>query len=577
MKNYRKVLVYLMLVALLCGFPFSVSAETAHISDDLQEDDFDSVAALAYGLPPDNLHPFVYSGQRPFAEMGVDTSLCKVGALYVYNAVSDTVAEIYDGNTTTYASTKDHLFFVTENQTIIQTDYTCSDLSEIYSATRGEVTVMIAFGEYLYFVEGEQHIVVIDVPEISAATVLTAESVLSAYMFDIDKMIWRDGNGNPNYLNLTTGVSTALENEYEANCLIETYMRPAVDGNVVLYSTSEEEDDYNDVLFPLEEYRAPFEIGGWAPEEVKSYFLNEDGSYRWYAGSYQCDGFAKYAHDRFWHFDTDGRTSPSWQINGTSSTTDDYTGASPAEIANQSFTMGSHPEMTTFNSAADVRAFFTSLDRGSFVRYVSRDDETPYNGNHSIAFDRLSDDGTGIIVYECNQDGNCGVGYQQYTFAQICSNYIYVLYYVEHDLESPAYENTSTHTVPCANCDGFLRQNHTGTGSCQLKSVTEHIRGRTCCSGGVVETHMGSKSYTYQNLLNHKFVAACCVGEIIEAHTSKSYIIYSTTQHQIFFQCCDQTVYQQHMFKNGKCSGCGYVEGGFVVQPGKKPIVETTE
>lgn len=46
--------------------------------------------------------------------------------------------------------------------------------------------------------------------------------------------------------------------------------------------------------------------------ELLSAFLNPDGSETEYADSHQCDGFAKYAHDRFWHVEDWDREHASW-------------------------------------------------------------------------------------------------------------------------------------------------------------------------------------------------------------------------------------------------------------------------
>lgn len=291
-------------------------------------------------------------------------------------------------------------------------------------------------------------------------------------------------------------------------------------------------DNYNDVLFPLTEYPAVPEIGGFEPSEIKSDFLNEDGSETCYAGSHQCDGFAKYAHDRFWHVDNWNRNSPSWEVNGVY-TADVYT--TKLEWRNKNYE-DALADKTYVDRTNIVKDFFSSLGRGSFVRYGKVDDPTPANGVHSIVFDKLSDDGNGIWAYEANQDGECGVGYQMYTFSQIEKNYEYILYYVEHTLStSYVCSDSSYHKVDCLNCDGYLRQPHSeGVTSIVNVGTVGHKLEYGCCSGYTTVPHYGAATYTAVSPENHRISYRCCTGYITAVHT------FNTA---------------------GRCTGCGFRTG----------------
>ena len=218
-------------------------------------------------------------------------------------------------------------------------------------------------------------------------------------------------------------------------------------------STNTGADGYNDITFPLDDYPAVAEVGGFVPSEVLSRFRfdDENKTPKEYANSNECDGFAKLAHDSFWHICDEDRDGPSWEING----------ANTADVKGNT----QSTRIQWYNSTAEdgiymsVEQFYRHLGRGSFVRYVSRTDDTPQDGTHSLVFDEFVE-GLGVWVYEAHMDGDYGVGYQLYPFDVISGNYKYILYYVEHTLSTEAYDDGLYHRVYCANCDGYLRQAH---------------------------------------------------------------------------------------------------------------------
>ena len=497
----KRIAMVAVTVFLVCTLTTSVFANTSvSIGEMVIEKDnaFDRENAILYALAPEHLLPFIYSGNAPYYWLEIDTTGCEVGRLYIYNANTDEVSAIGDDTVTTYATTQEHVFYVTEDQKIIQTDYAGTDAVTLYTAQCGEITKLLTFGQYLSFVEGKQKVVVYDVPARTARTVLTADAVLSAYMLDVDQLIWIDGNGEQFCLNLQSGENTPLFDNQKEN---ENDSVNA-DGNAVLgedagiYSTTTSTgDSYNDVTFPFAPYMAELRTN-WDTSGISKRFSTR------YADAGECDGFAKFAHDRFWHLEDWNRIRPSWQT-VSNTCTDDYTGATPAQMTNIQYDPNEDNTLYHFTDATSVRNFFNNLTKGSFVRYFKtkqKDPNSVYNGVHSIVFDRITS--TGIIVYEANQDWDNGVSYQLYEFDVLAGNYAGILYDVTHDLASePTCENATYHTVECNNCDGFLRQAHTGT---------------------VVRVRYNSAS--------HKVIAACCSGYVLQAHT----------------------------FSNGICTGCGY-------------------
>lgn len=200
----------------------------------------------------------------------------------------------------------------------------------------------------------------------------------------------------------------------------------------------------NDVSIPLPEYQShPPRVNWDFQVPMRSRFHDDENACIIYGYSDECDGFARYAHDRFWHIDERywGSTwSPSHQ---------DYKGRVTFSGA------------TGTSNSTSVEGFFSRLHRGAFIRYLTRS-----GSQHSIFFDNIDD--TGIWVYECNQDAfygeaprpHCGVAYQKYTFDYVYSHYPAVLYYVNHTLLPATAENAIYHTIECGFCEGYIRQQH---------------------------------------------------------------------------------------------------------------------
>ena len=483
-KNNRtkKTMSLLILVLLMfaCFSPTIFAVNAVENKTTEPEKTYTADEAFRYALAPDHLLPFIFNNRAPFVWVAVDTSDCVTGRLYVYNKLSDETIEITDEIVTSFSSTNDYLYYTTVEQKIFETDYAGEKVAMLYQSTQGEIGKLNAFGNLLYFIEDNKNVIVYNTISRQVEIITTQTDISSVYMFDFGKIICYHNDEKITYFNAVTQGQMVLANNYELNCIIneasstvenfnESY---AITGNGLLSYA------YNDIDFPLDEY--PADLGtNWTMPTVRSYFTTT------YAGSNQCDGFAKYAHDRFFHLYNANRTSPSWQ-NGASVTADHH-GALPNEITNPNYIPGNDNDVVQLNSTDSVREFFSGLSKGAFLRYISRSDSTPYNGTHSIVFAGMSEDGTGIYAYEANQDGQCGVGYQKYTFAVLDNNYTHVLHYVNHNfLSTGTSENSNTHLVYCQNCDGYLRETHKISIS---KTALKHTRSCTTCSWYETSAH----------------------------------------------------------------------------------------
>lgn len=373
---------------------------------------------------------------------------------------------------------------------LIETNYSGDQSATLYQLSQGEVTHLCSFGRCLYIVESNQRLVVYNTESISAQTVLVDDGIERVLPFDLDKLIWYDGDGNPNYLNTTYG-TTILLSEEETENLISPYFLPTSSAQNSTYAINDPNMDkasHNDISFPLAEYPALLQNNFSKLVNVQSYF---NRSYA--GGATQCNGFAKYAHDKFWHLHDDNRNRPSW-VTSSGTVTGDYHGASLANMDNSTHNPANDANTIKLNTEEALRNFFANLDRGSVVRYVSATDDTPYDGRHSIVFDTLAENGQGIYVYECNQDTidnkRNAVGYQYYDFDVLNGHYTIVLYYVEHTLGAKSAQSTTRHKTACTNCAGYLLQTHTASATYTSHDDTKHRVSFSCCSGYVLKNHV---------------------------------------------------------------------------------------
>ena len=486
-KNNRakKTMSLLILVLLMfaCFSPTIFAVNAVENKTTEPKKTYTADEAFRYALAPDHLLPFIFNNRAPFVWVAVDTSDCVTDRLYVYNKLSDKTIEITDEIVTSFSSTNDYLYYTTNEQKIFEVDYTGDNAVMLYQAPQGKIGKLNTFGNLLYFIENNKNVIVYDTASRQAEIITSQNDISSVYMFDFGKIICYYQDEHIIYVNTITQEYMSLANNYEVNCLINENSSSVENVNEIRNTASNRllNYSYNDVDFPLSEY--PADLGsGWTMPTVRSYFTTT------YAGSNQCDGFAKYAHDRFFHLYNANRTSPSWQ-NG-STVTADHHGALPNEITNPNYVPGNDDDLVVLDSADSVRSFFGTLSKGAFLRYISRTDSTPYNGTHSVVFAGMSEDGTGIYVYEANQDGQCGVGYQKYTFAILDNNYTHILYFVNHDFSSTGIsENSGTHLVYCENCEGYLRQAHSINIS---KTALQHTRYCTVCSWYETSAHQFS-------------------------------------------------------------------------------------
>lgn len=434
----------LILCLALCLFvimqPVTVSAADESLAGTAYTSDAD-ISSEEYRIAPINLFPFVYTegGAAWYEENIIGENDCKLGYMYVKNFDTGEITQILDEPVISFCETLENLYCVTEDQKIVMTDYSGELHILLYEAAQGAVESLRYYNGKLYFIENHS-VIRLDLTDLSAATILEQEGIVSVNPFSDTELIWRNARDEAYYFHTTAGKSVLLENEQEENAVLglETYEVP--DAIELIPPDAEIQAVTAAVDFPLPEYPvgSNFCDGGICDH------ANEVYCCRYYASSRQCDGFARYAHERYIHHSGSAWSNP-------------YRPAKDSHFLADVDSSDTDAVEFRLSNTSEVRLFFSKLKKGAFVRYTKN--RWDFDGFHSIAF--VSMDSTGIWAYECNQDNRCGVSYTHYNFSAFIGRYNYVSIYVSHTFpRSATSASSSTHRFDCVNCDGYIFEPH---------------------------------------------------------------------------------------------------------------------
>lgn len=164
------------------------------------------------------------------------------------------------------------------------------------------------------------------------------------------------------------------------------------------------------------------------------YHITSSCNCRRYGAAYQCMGFAYYASDRYAH------------ILGTEA-------QRPSVAANDRIAS------VTLYSDAQMREYFGNLTTGAYIRFSMT--STSGEGNHSVVL--VSSSSTGITVYDCNWDDQCGVQIRFMSYSAIRTKYPYICYGFSHTYNgSVASVSSLGHRVHCSgnSCGAYIIEPH---------------------------------------------------------------------------------------------------------------------
>ena len=561
MFKVRKIIVVLMTLAILCGLCGMVFATTNAIEEDTTTPS--AVNPFEYAKAPDGLYVFIYYGSSPYMSVDIDTSECVVGRLYVYNSTTASVTEISEQSVTAYTYTINALYYVTTEQKIYKTDYFGTNHEHLYQCTQGTIRNLKTYLDTLYFIEDQTSIILLDVASKTTQEIWAYENLSWVIMLNTDQLIATTAEEDDYLYDMSTDTATPIS-DIEATNLVTAAVKGTASNNARTTTTvnlATMVTQENDVSFPIEPYGAIpddtySKVNGYYYSPPTSWFHTDPthegcgtGICKTYGGSSECEGFARYAHDRYAHMENYADMSRYAWDDDKCIITYDYPRLTKEEYGDEV----SSRNLKLFLDQYDVKDFFAPLETGAYVRYGKYKDNDREDGVHSIVL--VAKDDLGIWVYECNQsyDSNsnhgCGVFLQYYTYA-VLTKYEYILHYVNHDFEeTPVYDGTTYHKVGCTDCAGYVRKEHDDV------------------------------SKTFFNIINHRTTFNCCSGSTVTtAHTATvMYSVYSATQHKISAACCSGYLLENHTFalnSNNRyvCTGCGQARDSIIMSLEQKPV-----
>lgn len=453
-----------------------------------------SVEAMNYSKAPDGLLPFIYSLAEEHTRLReelIGPCDCTPGWLYVKNMTTGNITLIYGAETLHYTATQDELYYVTANNTIMKTDFAGAFHTALYTAS-APISELDYFEGKLYFLEDETTFIMFNVANGTIESIKLPEEASSAYMFASSKILWRDVEWNAYCYDMITKEHTELSNETEVVSLVMPYFTAENTAEASTASTTSlcpGPDIANDLSLPLTDYPATahkicdgniiryyptptsyFTINGTACTDHGVSDIHKTGecNCKLYGASNQCDGFARYVHEKYIH--VSGLSYGSL-----------YTPANCSIVAEEF-------------ASETVKSYFDGLNTGAFIRFSNT---TSGLGYHSAIF--VTSDDNGVWLYECNMQDDCGVYLEYYDYDYIVTSRKCVVRTVNHIFNGTATKTSTTkHKIYCNSCSGYVYDTHNY--AFRSISITQHEKYCTDCN---------YLSATSSHVMKNKKCASC--------------------------------------------------------------------
>lgn len=404
-----------------------------HIStEDLEFEEFANDAS--YMVAPEPWHPFVLVPQNEYLLENAWGTYEEVdGFLYVKNMNTMEIIQISDKPMQpALFDTKEYMYCITEDNQLIQADYTGEYWRVLYEAQYGDLAAVWYRTGKLYFIDGE-HVCIYELARNIAVPLKIVPGVVSVYPCPDGTLLLRNQYNEDIAYDYRANSLRVVTDECEVDALISGY-------NIV-DTTEIEENTYEitaglmgtDITFPLSDY--PNGSFFTKPSGHTTKCNHETMGYA-LCDSYRDRGFAYLAHDRFAHI------SSSVPLSAFSEDKVEY-------------------EYTEFLSNSDVKAYFNSLTTGAYVRLSkhNRAQDTDDKGTHSLVYVSVS--GGYVQTYDANRNVECRVAYEARTHETIRTQYPYRIEHISHSYNAtPISYSMAYHKINCANCVGFILQEH---------------------------------------------------------------------------------------------------------------------
>jgi hypothetical protein len=297
----------------------------------------------------------------------------------------------------------------------------------------------------LYFMDGDL-VVRMDTRSLSCEVLLEQANVASIYPYKAGYLLLDDMSGQQFNYCTKEGTLTLVSDENQLNELLNstvTWLAPAVPELMML--TPEADASIQAVTdthisLPMSD----FPTGSYFT--TTNLACDNHNSCRRYARTNQCDGFARYVNEHYYHVPGGKETAPYSVYGDRVSPYDKY---------------------EEFASETGLYNFFNKLEPGAYVR-VSKLSEAedavyPYTAQGSHSFVYVTHDRNGAVLYEANLDNKCGVSYSYRDYDDLLGRYPYFFGWVNHDREGTVINSsTSYHRIKCShsNCNAYVVEPH---------------------------------------------------------------------------------------------------------------------
>lgn len=366
--------------------------------------------------------------------------MCEPGYLYVQDLITKEVWQVLDCQVDIFRVIERTIYCIVDGNKILRTDYWNAPAVTIYTAESGDLGDIEIYNDYLFFTE-DDCVMRLNLETGAAEAVATCDGVINLYPVDDDSIAWISSDGSEHLYRMDTATdelicfdtllaSQAMPVEVTTSLAASSQNTRAVD--IPLYPSTQ-------ITFPLSEYPhgSYFTQNGLACTSHVGCNYKTPGNCKVYRSSIQCEGFAKYAYDKYSH----RSASSPWPSTGDPH----YSGGQ------------------IWSCPTDVELFFRALPYGSYLR-LDRDLTDGNNGNHSIVTAGVTE--SAIIIYDANYaeyPNYCIVQMYSCTFSVYYERYECVTQRIVHSFTGTGIQNTSVnHVRMCAysGCGGYIIEPH---------------------------------------------------------------------------------------------------------------------
>lgn len=401
-------------------------------------------------VAPDPYYPFIYDPEWNYAWLGesLADAIAELypGYLYVANINTKSVELLLDTPVVDYECNTESIFAVTESNQIIRTDYLGSSDTVIYESASGDIKALEYENHTLYFADGNR-VLSMCIQSQNTETILILDNVIYIFPYHTDKLLLKDDAANVYTYDVLTGILSVVEDECATdellNSTIQTITHIDYDSEAHLAST-----DSFDIAMSVMQPSLPMES-----YEVGDFFtttgnacINHNSCKR-YASTNQCDGFARYVNEHYYHVEGSTWSTP-YSV--------------PGDVN------APYSKYQAFTNTTTLYQFFNNLTRGAYVRVSKRNEEQdavpPHTSQGSHSYVYVSHDSNGAVLYEANLNNTCEVNYGYRTFDELLSRYPYFFGWVNHTPAGRyALGNSDYHKEYCSHdgCSAYIFKAHT--------------------------------------------------------------------------------------------------------------------